>query len=63
MKERLVFIMKQLIVLVSMIMLGIAISGMISQFGDKAELMSTNVLTNLDSITPAVNASGSGNES
>ena len=55
--------MKQLIVMVSMIMLGIAISGMISQFGDKAELMSTNVLTNLDSITPAVNASGSGNES
>lgn len=43
--------MKQLIVMISMIMLGIAISGMISQFGDKAELMSDRVMNSLDTVT------------
>ena len=42
--------MKQLIVMISMIMLGIAISGMVSQFGDKAQVMSDNVMTTLDTV-------------
>jgi hypothetical protein len=50
--------MKQLIVMISMIMLGIAIAGMITSFGDKAGTMSDNVLTSLDSVSTTVDTSG-----
>lgn len=40
--------MKQLIVMISMIMLGIAIAGIVSGFGDKAVDISKVVSSNLD---------------
>lgn len=46
--------MKQLIVMISMIMLGIAIAGMVSNFGDKAETMSDSVLKSLDSVQTTI---------
>jgi len=35
--------MKQIIVMVAMVVLGIAIAGMVAQFGDSAETLTTSV--------------------
>ena len=42
--------MKQLIVMISMIMLCIAIASIVGTFGDKAKTMSDNVLNSLDTV-------------
>lgn len=46
--------MKQLIVMISMIMLGIAIAGMVSNFGDEAKKMSDNVVKSLKTVETTV---------
>ena len=42
--------MKQLIVMISMIMLGIAIAGMVGQFSDSASQLSTQAIAQIESL-------------
>ena len=42
--------MKQLIVMISMIMLGIAIAGMVGQFSDSASQLATETITQIESL-------------
>lgn len=50
--------MKQLIVMISMIMVGIAIAGMVSGFGDKAVDLSKSTQSQIDSANIVTVPSG-----
>ncbi len=55
--------MKQLIVMISMIMLGIAIAGIVGQFSDSASQLATETITQIESLeTVFQGTSGGGSE-
>ena len=52
--------MKQLIVMISMIMLGIAIAGMVGQFSDSASQLSTQAIAQIESLDSIFEGAGAG---
>jgi len=52
--------MKQLIVMISMIMLGIAIAGMVGQFSDSASELSTNAIAQIEALETTFENGGAG---
>ena len=48
--------MKQLIVLISMIMLGVAIAGIVGQFGTNAQALATSATTKLTALQSSFDA-------
>ena len=57
-KERGVKLMKQLIVMISMIMLGVAIAGMVGQFTDSANTLSTKAIAQIQTLDTMFSTGG-----
>ena len=54
--------MKQLIVMISMIMLGIAIAGMVGQFTDSANQLSTQAIAQIETLDTLFAPAGDGGQ-